>query len=587
LRSSKRCSGWQIAWWGVPTDAASKEDMVRKAIVWIVLMLLAIALVPVAAAKPADAQGDEQEFVVVYAADVSLEAAHAAITAAGGTIVKENASVGVATITTRNANFMAAARRQSALMGVAHNKRIGQAPQLVQPKLDDAALSAQATSKGSPSRSHGRQLNAEPLAYLQWDMAMIHATVDGSYKVQRGDKRVLVGILDTGVDGSHPDIAPNFSRRLSRNFTTDIPLVDGACATDPDGSCEDPADVDEHGHGTHVAGTIGAALNGLGIAGIAPNVTIVNLRAGQDSGYFFLQASVDALTYAGDIGVDVVNMSYYIDPWLFNCANNPADSPEAQLEQRTIIEATNRALKYAHKHGVTLIASAGNEHTDLGNPTADATSPDFPPGAAYARTINNSCLVLPTEGKYVISVTAIGPSKAKADYSNYGVEQAAVSAPGGYFRDNFGTPQYRVNENLILSAYPKNVGLAAGKIDPVTGDSLDPAVIRDCKGSVCAYYQYLQGTSMASPHAVGVAALIVSEYGKKDRDHRDGLTLDPDKTEKILYRTATDQACPEPRLFSYANVGRPAEFDAFCEGNKKFNGFYGNGIVDALNAVKD
>ncbi len=209
-------------------------------------------------------------------------------------------------------------------------------------------------------------------------MAMIHATVDGSYKEQRGDKRVLVGILDTGVDGSHPDIAPNFSRRLSRNFTVDVPLVDGECADDPDGSCEDPADVDENGHGTHVAGTIGAALNGLGIGGIAPNVTLVNLRAGQDSGYFFLQASVDALTYAGDIGVDVVNMSYYIDPWLFNCANNPADSPEAQLEQRTIIEATNRALKYAHKHGVTLIAAAGNEHTDLGNPTVDRHQPRLP-----------------------------------------------------------------------------------------------------------------------------------------------------------------------------------------------------------------
>ena len=82
-------------------------------------------------------------------------------------------------------------------------------------------------------------------------------------------------------------------------------------------------------------------------------MTLVNLRAGQDSGYFFLQPSVDALTYAGDHGIDVVNMSYYIDPWLFNCAANPADSPEAQLEQRTIIAATNRALDYALRHGVT------------------------------------------------------------------------------------------------------------------------------------------------------------------------------------------------------------------------------------------
>ena len=56
------------------------------------------------------------------------------------------------------------------------------------------------------------------------------------------------------------------------------------------------------------------------MAGVAPNVRLVNLRAGQDSGYFFLQPSVDALTFAADHGVDVVNMSYFIDPWLYNCA---------------------------------------------------------------------------------------------------------------------------------------------------------------------------------------------------------------------------------------------------------------------------
>ena len=107
--------------------------------------------------------------------------------------------------------------------------------------------------------------------------------------------------------------------------------------------------MDEDGHGTHVAGTIASPLNGLGMAGVAPNVRLVNLRAGQDSGYFFLQPSVDALTYAGDHGVDVVNMSYFIDPWLYNCSGNPADSATQQLEQRTIIEATTRALDYARK----------------------------------------------------------------------------------------------------------------------------------------------------------------------------------------------------------------------------------------------
>jgi hypothetical protein len=89
---------------------------------------------------------------------------------------------------------------------------------------------------------------------------------------------------------------------------------------------------------------------------------------------------------------------------------------------------------------------------------------------------------------------------------------------------------------------------------------------------------------MASPHAVGVAALIVSQYGKRDRKHG-GLRLDPKKVENILTGTAANHPCPSPRLFSYQDVGRGPEFDAFCEGGTDFNGFYGHGIVDALKAV--
>jgi subtilisin family serine protease len=416
-------------------------------------------------------------------------------------------------------------------------------------------------------------------------MAMIHATKYESHSVQPGRKGVLVGVIDTGIDASHPDIAPNFDATLSRNFTTDIELIDGPCADEPDQSCTDPPDVDEDSHGTHVAGTIAAATNGLGIDGIAPNVTLVNLRAGQDSGYFFLQPTVDALTYAGDNGIDVVNMSYYIDPWLYNCPDNPADSPEAQEEQRTIIAATNRALRYAYKRGVTLVSALGNEATDLGHPTIDETSPDFPPGSEYPRVVDNSCLDLPSEGYKVINVSALGPSTAKADYSNYGVEQTDVSAPGGYYRDYLGTDRYRTPENLILSTYAENVAREIGDVDE-NGEPTNEFVLKSCKDDTCGYYTYFQGTSMASPHAVGVAALIVSEYGHRDRKHG-GLTLDPDKVERILLGSASDHACPKPRLFSYADVGRGPEYDAYCDGSARFNGFYGNGIVNAYAAVLD
>ncbi len=78
-------------------------------------------------------------------------------------------------------------------------------------------------------------------------------------------------------------------------------------------------------------------------------------------------------------------MSYYIDPWLFNCGHNPADTPTQQMEQRTVVEATNRALDYADSHGVTLIAAAGNDHRDLDHVTSDDTSLDYPFGTSYHR----------------------------------------------------------------------------------------------------------------------------------------------------------------------------------------------------------
>ena len=541
-----------------------------------------------AAATPEARTGAQKHYVVLYEANASPAAAKAAIDKAGGRLLRVNTRVGVATVVSANPNFLGRATSSVAIEGVARDRAIGTAPTR-EPKfsvelmreLRAATNARKHDSAGDKSRRGGN--GEEPLAPLQWDMKMIHATADGSYEKEKGNKNVLVGIIDTGVDGTHPDIAPNFSQSLSRNFTTDIPLVDGPCADEPDHSCSDPADVDENSHGTHVASTIGSPINNLGMAGVAPKVTLVNLRAGQDSGYFFLQPSVDALTYAGDNGIDVVNMSYFIDPWLFNCRSNPADSPVEQAEQRTIIEATQRALDYAHLHGVTLIAAAGNDHTNLAQVTSDGISPDFPPGTERVRTVDNNCLILPGQGNNVIGVSAVGPSKAKADYSNWGYDKITVAAPGGYFRDppwtaanpNAGVP------NLILAAYPKNVADELGDLNP-DGTPNNPFVIRDCRGSTCAYYQYIQGTSMASPHAVGVAALIVSKFGhRSDR----GIGLNPLLTQAYLEASATDTPCPTPNPFSYADKGRPASYTAFCEGTPVYNGFYGHGIVDALTAV--
>ena len=111
-------------------------------------------------------------------------------------------------------------------------------------------------------------------------------------------------------------------------------------------------------------------------------------------------------------------MSFYTDPWLYNCLSNPADSPAEQQEQKTIREATQRVLDYARNKGVLPVAAAGNEATDLGNPTSDDTSPDYPVGTEHPRAIDNSCLSVPTESNGVVAVICTGISTRKAYISN-------------------------------------------------------------------------------------------------------------------------------------------------------------------------
>jgi subtilisin family serine protease len=548
----------------------------------IIALVAALALLVPVTSGASKRDSKAQTFVVLYERDASAQSAVTAIRQAGGEVVDVNEKVGVATARSSNETFVTDVARSKAIAGAAHNRAIGHAPA---DNVDQFAFEKMTADRdrghGGRVHGHGAGSKDEPFADLQWDMRMINATSRGSYRRERGDG-VRVGILDTGVAADHRDIAPNFDRRLSRNFTTDDPLIDGPCADEPDQSCSDPNNVDENGHGTHVAGTIGAPINRLGIAGVAPDVELVNLRAGQDSGYFFLKPSVDALTYAGDHGVDVVNMSYYIDPWLYNCTNNPADSREEQEEQRTVIEATERALAYARSHGVTLVSAEGNGHTDLGKPTFDDTSPDYPPGTERDRNVDNSCTTMPTEGRNVLGITALGPSERKAYYSDYGVEQADLSAPGGDKREGYGTPSYLSPTNTILAPMPKNMAEEEMALNP-DGTPNTPFVLADCSRGDCQYYQYLQGTSMASPHAVGVAALVVGAYGHRDR-RNGGLTLSPATVERVMKHTARDHACPEPRTYEYPDPDLPPEFTAVCEGSRQFNGFYGHGIVDAVAA---
>ena len=539
--------------------------------------------------------GASTEYTVVWTAKASRAQAVEAVKANGGRVTGHNDSARTLTVKAPAKGFVLDVAATRAVVGAARQRAIGKAPAIgVRDRVEKEhqltrghAASAKAAAEAGTVAA---ATTGDPLDTKLWGMRMIRA--DQAHAAGALGDQVLVGILDTGVDGDHPDLAANFDEGLSRNFVTDMKDIDGE--TCEFASCVDPVDHDDDGHGTHTAGTVAAALDGFGLSGVAPSATLVNIRGGQDSGYFFLQPVVNALTYAGNAGLDVVNMSFYVDPWLYNCTANPRDPAEAQVEQNTIITAMTNALNHAHSKGVTMTGSLGNGHDDIGSPRPDKTSPDYPGGGEYTRPIDNAtCFDLPVEGPHVIGVSAVGPSGLKADYSNYGIDGdrgVDVAAPGGWFRDGYGTASFRTNENMILSTAPVNALQATGEVDDkgeITELGTENGVIKLCPAGVtayqdCGYYQYLQGTSMASPHAAGVAALIVGEYGAGSGA---AFGLAPDTTKSILLDTAAEHACPSPRMQTYQREGRSGVFNALCTGSVEYNDFYGHGIVDAYAAV--
>jgi subtilisin family serine protease len=497
-------------------------------------------------------------------------------------------------VRTTTKGFASEVRGADSVAAAAKDRAIGYAPGAAEKRaaVEEEHLRAENKGEGDLPGT-GPKAGMDPLDERLWGLEMVRS--DFARTVNPGDARVRVGILDSGIDVRNPDLAAQVDVGLSRNFVTDIPQIDGPCEYE---GCKDPATWDDSGHGTHVAGTVAAAADGFGLSGVAPGVTLVNIRGGQDSGYLFLEPVAAALTYGADIGLDVINMSFYVDPWLYNCIGGaPEDDDAAAAHQEMIIKTMERALRYAHRKGVTLVGSLGNNHEDLTNPRTDTSSPDYPPGESYPRTIDDrSCVDLPVEGPYVLGVSALGPSERKADYSNYSTglerkQEIEVSAPGGWFRDGLGTPSYRTNENLILSSYPVNALQADGLVDAagnVTPVGVANGVIKECPADAasyteCGYYAYLQGTSMASPHATGVAALAVSEWGRGSSADRFGLS--PNTVRRIVMNSARDHACPPGGVQSYTDVGRSEEFTAACTGDEDFNAFYGDGIVDAYAAV--
>src|SRR6185295_13248284 len=225
------------------------------------------------------------------------------------------------------------------------------------------------------------------------------------------------------------------------------------------------------------------------------------------------------------------------DPWEFNCRND--------ARQRPVWQAVQRAIRYAQNKGVLTIASAGNSNVDLQHKFVDSGSPDDGSSPVETRTITGACLDLPAEAPGVVTVSAVGTMRLKSYYSSYGQGVVELAAPGGDTRQP--NPNVSTTANAVLSSVINTATHVNG-------------------------WGYMQGTSMASPHVAGVAALALSAHPN----------LQPASLASFLERTADALPCPDgvynprPGLDQYL---------AECTGGAR-NGFYGAGEVKAYNAVK-
>jgi lantibiotic leader peptide-processing serine protease len=451
-----------------------------------------LALVCALLAGPALGQADGASYLIM-ARDNHLPAGlERQVRASGGTVTRTIPEIGLAVASSSDADFAHRAARIRGVSAVMPNVTL----QWIDPVSRlEAELSVD--DVGDPPFSG----SADFFFDLQWGHAAIGAASAWADGIRGAGARVA--ILDTGFDLTHPDLAPNIDFALSANFV--------------DGETLQYALPGPFSHGSHVAGTVAAAQNDFGTIGVAPDATLVLVKVLGDAGSGTFGDVITGIVYAANVGADVINMSLGATLPKRGIFDEDGNLVAGANDVAALLNAISRATSYAYRQGTTIIASAGNSALNS-DQTADLVH-------------------IPSQSSHVISISATGPVgwaldpetsfERLASYSNYGMSHIDFAAPGGDF--------------VLPGEDPCTV---AGLTRPCWVFDM---VFSTGNGS----WFWSVGTSMAAPHAAGVAALIIGANGG---------SMHPAQVESVLRATARDFGKPgKDAFFGHGQVSASPE----------------------------
>lgn len=432
--------------------------MKRIAFVFLLVLIgvLSISLV--------SAQSSLREYIIMARGESSVSAdVRAQVLAAGGTITRDLSDIGILVATSANANFK---QRIPGARAVVPNLKV----QWLEP--DKVVALDVASNVANPPNTGDDDFFLD----LQWGHDAINAFEAWEDAVPGRGRGVRVAVLDEGIDADHPDLAPNLNTSLSASF------VPGENPFARPGLF--------FSHGTHVAGTIAGADNGFGIIGVAPEAELVSVKVlSEFTGSGEFDWVIAGIRYAGYIRSDVINMS--LGAVLDSRGACDIEGCYTAQDVKDIRDAIARAVRYAQRRGATVIASAGNSAIDF-----DAWE-------------NRYLVDFPASVPGVVAISATAPVNWASDPANAYFDYPTSYTNGGRLFVDFGAPGgdfwYPGDENCtfnILGApFTRPCWVFDGIFSAGTADA-----------GLARFYWSI-GTSMAAPHASGVAAILIGWEG--------------------------------------------------------------------------